>query len=149
AAAKLIAPMARNIVAAANATAGAAADDATRTKILEGTRAVLEEAAVVLEAAGSAAVTGHHEPLEEAAARLGAQVAALEGSATGSRVPEVDTTLERIHKVTLRLDAAQLPADVQGRSRKEILKALDTACETLAGSLAGLLQAARLGTGKL
>lgn len=149
AAAKLLQPMARNIVAAANAAAGAAPDEAQRKKLLDSVNNVLGEAARAVEAAGAASATGHMEAVEEAVQRLGALIAALETSATGSRVPEVESVLERIAKLTQRLEAARVPQDVEGKSRKDVLKTLDGAIETLAGSLAGLLQASRLGTGKL
>eukprot|EP01128_Nolandella_sp_AFSM9_P006787 TRINITY_DN3568_c0_g1_i1.p1 TRINITY_DN3568_c0_g1~~TRINITY_DN3568_c0_g1_i1.p1 ORF type:complete len:2426 (+),score=783.97 TRINITY_DN3568_c0_g1_i1:67-7278(+) len=145
--AKIVATMAKNLVLAANSAAGAASEEVEQTKLINQSRSVLDNTLAVLEAAAATTVTGASKGLDDAVQRLGASVAALEGSTTGSSFPEVDKAVNSVF-----LKASELNGNGSGqpgRSRREILRDLDDATAQLTGNMAGLISAARMGTAKV
>lgn len=145
--AKIVATMAKNLVSAANSAAGAVTEEVMQRKVINLSRAVIENAVGVLEAASSTAVTGASKDLDDSLQRLGASVASLEGSTTGSSFPEVDKAVNSVFLKAIELTKPS--GGVKGRSRREILRDLDEATAQLTGNMAGLVSAARMGTAKV
>lgn len=69
---------------------------------------------------------------------------------SGSTFPQVNASLDTIRRAVIRLeDPPASHKNLQGRSRREIMRDLDNSCGSLAGSISGLLSAARMGTEKV
>jgi len=141
--AKLVATTAKQLVAASNLAAGAAETEQQKT-IVTVTKTLLDDSADLIEYCKSAAVTQQYDGLDSAAQRVGANAAILEGATSGSSFPEVDDAINSIARALDGLD--DLSEDVVAKSRRGVVKDVETACVSLAGAIPRVSSAAAVGT---
>jgi len=141
---KLLEATAKQLVAAANAAAGASNDPNIQQNLLNVSAQVIDDLANLVDHVNTAVVTGNYEPVARALDQLGASVANLQNATSGSMFPEIDQAIASINENQAALNDPNIP----GQGTRQVLFNVENALSNLLDNADRLVTAASLGTDK-
>jgi talin len=146
AAARLVSSTVQKFIADSQAAAAYSANQETADAIIRSARDLADRTVNVINKAKEAAANKDAESLKALQDSLGDVARAIEAVQTQGSHPELDRAINRCLELSVMFDQ---PPQVHPMTTQQVLATLDEASQSLAASIASLVSAARMNSGKL